>query len=287
MSSQTHEVTTCFVFLKTKPKKSCLSEMGANNSTRRVSLERDENDNVTVVKGIRLSEGVINRMRESSGIQQTTPPPGPAPATSTPPPAEPVASPPTVDETELRRKISEELQRHLEEERSRNRRELHQWLEKERTQLQAQAHADAQVQGKDWVSRVLPRERAALDDSIHYAALRERINADNEKLRVQSMQLEARDRALRKQEAFYREQVAKLEEQSAQVAKVTNENYHKAMDEVNAKFKRYEVSAVCADLQDQIMKCYRENVGKTLLCSRLASLYLQCVSDAKQANSER
>uniref|UniRef100_A0A4W4DSC9 Uncharacterized protein n=1 Tax=Electrophorus electricus TaxID=8005 RepID=A0A4W4DSC9_ELEEL len=225
--------------------------MGANNSTRRVSLERDENDNVTVVKGIRFSWSCLL-----------------------------VA----VDETELRRKISEELQRHLEEERSRNRRELHQWLEKERTQLQAQAHADAQVQGKDWVSRVLPRERAALDDSIHYAALRERINADNEKLRVQvsSMQLEARDRALRKQEAFYREQVAKLEEQSAQVAKVTNENYHKAMDEVNAKFKRYEVSAVCADLQDQIMKCYRENVGKTLLCSRLASLYLQCVSDAKQ-----
>ncbi|KAK1790322.1 hypothetical protein P4O66_014236, partial [Electrophorus voltai] len=72
---------------------------------------------------------------------------------------------------------------------------------------------------------------------------------------------------------------------SAQVAKVTNENYHKAMDEVNAKFKRYEVSAVCADLQDQIMKCYRENVGKTLLCSRLASLYLQCVSDAKQVGT--
>ncbi|KAK6314585.1 hypothetical protein J4Q44_G00141140 [Coregonus suidteri] len=38
--------------------------MGANNSTRRVSFESDENDNITVVKGIRLSENVINRMRE-------------------------------------------------------------------------------------------------------------------------------------------------------------------------------------------------------------------------------
>ncbi|KAG7456257.1 hypothetical protein MATL_G00249840 [Megalops atlanticus] len=40
--------------------------MGGNNSTRRVSFESDENDNITIVKGIRLSENVINRMRESS-----------------------------------------------------------------------------------------------------------------------------------------------------------------------------------------------------------------------------
>lgn len=30
--------------------------MGGNNSTRRVSFEADENDNVTVVKGIRVSD---------------------------------------------------------------------------------------------------------------------------------------------------------------------------------------------------------------------------------------
>lgn len=30
--------------------------MGANNSTHRVSFESDENDNITVVKGIRVSD---------------------------------------------------------------------------------------------------------------------------------------------------------------------------------------------------------------------------------------
>lgn len=30
--------------------------MGANNSTRRVSFESDENENITVVKGIRVSD---------------------------------------------------------------------------------------------------------------------------------------------------------------------------------------------------------------------------------------
>ncbi|GAA6075011.1 coiled-coil-helix-coiled-coil-helix domain containing 3a isoform X1, partial [Tachysurus ichikawai] len=46
----------------------------------------------------------------------------------------------------------------------------------------------------------------------------------------------------------------------------------------------YEISPVCADLQEQIMKCYRENAGKTLLCSNIASLYMQCVNSAKQVS---
>lgn len=40
--------------------------MGGTASTRRVTFEADENENITVVKGIRLSENVIDRMKESS-----------------------------------------------------------------------------------------------------------------------------------------------------------------------------------------------------------------------------
>ncbi|KAG5845999.1 hypothetical protein ANANG_G00145090 [Anguilla anguilla] len=68
--------------------------MGGSNSTRRVSFESDENDNVTIVKGIRLSENVIN-------LDIFAPPPLPP-----------------VNEEELRRKIAEELQRELDQERS-------------------------------------------------------------------------------------------------------------------------------------------------------------------------
>uniref|UniRef100_A0A3B1JA76 Coiled-coil-helix-coiled-coil-helix domain containing 3a n=1 Tax=Astyanax mexicanus TaxID=7994 RepID=A0A3B1JA76_ASTMX len=347
--------------------------MGANNSTRRVSFESDENENVTIVKGIRLSENVINRMRESAAPQKQakSPPPSPespptrfdppkpllepftvpqpppatepvAPPAAPPPvvstPVEPIASPPpalapaselaasqpveviaprspaesvppaisiaeavaplavkepvappplsTVDEKELRRKITEELQKGLEEERSKARQDLNQWLEKEKAQAHAKAHADAQAQVQDEVSRILAAERVASQDSVQRAVLRERISTEDERLRAQlyAKQLEARDQELRKQDAFYREQVAKLEQRSAQFYKVTNENYHKAADEVNAKFKRYEISPVCTDLQGQILKCYRENTGKTLLCSNIASQYLQCVNSAKQVS---
>uniref|UniRef100_A0A8C1WIG4 Coiled-coil-helix-coiled-coil-helix domain containing 3a n=1 Tax=Cyprinus carpio TaxID=7962 RepID=A0A8C1WIG4_CYPCA len=317
--------------------------MGANNSTRRVSFESDENENITIVKGIRLSEKVIDRMREPSDPPRpptTTPPASPPvvdplpalvpvsppPVTSLPPPplpervklpeqvttpalppppaAEPVILPPrppvatapaesvgavsapAADESELRKKIAEELQKGLEEEKRKAREELNRWLEKEKSQAHVQAQAEAQAQVKDEVSRILALEK---EQSIQKAILRERITAEDERLQAQiyqmerkARQLEERDKELRKQDAFYREQVAKLKERSAQFYKVTNENYHKAAEEVNAKFKRYEISPVCTDLQGQILKCYRENAGKTLLCSNIASQYMQCVNNAKQ-----
>ncbi|KAK3544273.1 hypothetical protein QTP86_009030 [Hemibagrus guttatus] len=118
-----------------------------------------------------------------------------------------------------------------------------QTLEKERARVKAQAHSDAQAHVQGEVSRILASERAVF---------RERVTAEEERLRTkllwliferlylkskfQAKQLEERDQQLRKQEAFYREQLNKLEERSTQFYKVTNENYHKAVDEVNAKF---------------------------------------------------
>ncbi|XP_057180149.1 coiled-coil-helix-coiled-coil-helix domain containing 3a isoform X4 [Triplophysa rosa] len=300
--------------------------MGANSSTRRVSFESDENENITIVKGIRLSEKVINRMKEPTEHSKTqstsrTPPaspplvdplpalvpvyppfdplsspvpesakvPPPPPLTKTvssPAPRTPsaesagVVSTPAVDESELRRKITEELERGLEQERKKAREELNQRLEKERSK----AHAEAQAQVKDEVSRILAMEKASAEDNVKKAMLRERVSAEDERLRAQiyAGQLEDREKELKKQDAFYREQLAKMKERSAQFYKVTNENYKKAADEVNAKFKRYEISPVCSDLQGEILKCYRENAGKTLQCSNIASRYLQCVNNAKQ-----
>uniref|UniRef100_UPI0037E7710E coiled-coil-helix-coiled-coil-helix domain containing 3a isoform X4 n=1 Tax=Semicossyphus pulcher TaxID=241346 RepID=UPI0037E7710E len=340
--------------------------MGANNSTRRVSFESDENENITVVKGIRLSENVINRMREPVAPPKLPPAPSPPPSTAptfTPPPLlrpvpppfdpitslppppsliEPVAPPapppppapsaietvvappppppqppteqppvepvtpapvpepvvvpestlpppppppaPAVDEEALRKKITAELHKGLEQDRAKAEQELQAWLESEKARSASQAEAEAQSQVQDEVSRILSVERAVAQEGLQQAVIRERLATEDEKLRAQlfAKQLEAREADLKKQDAFYREQVARLEERSAQFYKVTTENYHKAADQVNAKFKRYEMYPVCADLQGQILACYRDNVGKTLNCSNIAALYLQCVNNAKQ-----
>lgn len=370
--------------------------MGANNSRRRVSFESDENDNITVVKGIRLSENVINRMREPiapllpPSLPQVPPPVAapssllipvpplrppfdpitslppiepialppqpPAPVTEVvappPPPMEqvaaptiidmvipppplaalkPVASPPppasveqppveafapppapepvevvgtplppptpepepvaaappaahAVDEEELRKKITEDLQKGLLKERAKAEHELQAWLEEEKVHAASFAEAEAQASVKDEVGRILELERATTHNTLTQAVMREKVSAEDERLRTQlyAKQLELRDQELKKQDAFYREQVARLEDRSAQFYKMTTENYHKAADGINAKFKRFEVSPVCADLQGQILKCYQEHSGKTLLCSTIASRYLQCVNQAKQ-----
>ncbi|XP_061524269.1 coiled-coil-helix-coiled-coil-helix domain containing 3a isoform X3 [Phycodurus eques] len=357
--------------------------MGANNSTRRVSFESDENENVTVVKGIRLSENVINRMRDpsmaprpkpvppplfqpnpsfppppappatenvapppsppqpeqveaptvidmvlpSTSLPAVAPPafeptPAPAPAppavepaqvTPPPPPPQPVAesgssapvpesslvapppsppaAPPAIDEEALKKRISEELYEGLEKQRVKAEQDLQAWLEAEKSSASAQAQAEAHRHVEDEVSRILSVERGVYQESIQQAVIRERIAAEDEKLRAQhyevglrAKQLEAKEADLNKQDAFYREQVARLEERSAQFYKVTTENYHKAADQVNAKFKRYDTYPVCVDLQGQILACYRENAGKTLHCSNIAAMYLQCVNNAKQKN---
>lgn len=172
----------------------------------------------------------------------------------------------------------------MERDRAKAEQELQAWLASEKARAADQAQAEAKAKVQDEVSRILSVERAVAQESLQQAIIRERIATEDEMLRAQLLakQLEAKEADLKKQDAFYREQVSRLEERSAQFYKVTTENYHKAADQVNAKFKRYETYPVCADLQGQILACYKENVGKTLNCSNIATLYLQCVNNAKQ-----
>ncbi|KAJ8386079.1 hypothetical protein AAFF_G00177680 [Aldrovandia affinis] len=122
------------------------------------------------------------------------------------------------------------------------------------------------------------------EETLKQAMLKDRSSAEDHQLRARfyAHQLEQREMRLRRQAALYREQVAKLEERGKKFYKVTTEMYHNASREFNAKLRRYEINPICADLQSQILMCYRENPGQTLSCSSLASLYLQCVRDARQ-----
>ncbi|CAG5927557.1 unnamed protein product [Menidia menidia] len=211
------------------------------------------------------------------------PKPEPVPESS---PVPPLTVEPTVDEEALRRKITDELYKGLEQDRAKAEQEMQAWFDAEKARTSAQAKADVQTQVRAEVSRILSAERAAAPDGLQEAIIRERISTEDERLRAQlflqaepesplpklssstcdrlfirgtkvapsahiylstsslwvqllgpAKQLEAREADLKKQDAFYREQVARLEDRSTQFYKVTTENYHKAADEVNAKFK--------------------------------------------------
>lgn len=232
--------------------------MGGTASTRRVTFEADENENITVVKGIRLSENVIDRMKESS-----TSDPASSTSGST---AQRYSSiyGASVSDEELKRRVAEELA-----------------LE--------QARKESESQRRLKQARDLERERAAANEQLTRAILRERISSEEERSKAKQLarQLEEKDRAIRKQDAFYKEQLARLEERSSEFYKVTTEEYQKAAEEVEARFKRYEYHPVCADLQAKILQCYRQNTQKTLSCSALASQYMHCVNRAKQSMLEK
>lgn len=245
--------------------------MGGNSSTRRVSFEADENDNITVVKGIRLSDNVIGRMREPS-----TPAAKPQPL---PPPQKPSSSDlgsfasRAVNEEELRKRITEELAL----EQARRESDAHRRLEDDKSFV------------REEISKVLEREKLAASDHLSRSILREKAVTEEERLKAKGLakQLEEKERQLKKQDEYYKEQLARLEERSAQFYKVTTEQYLKASNEVEARFKRYEASPICADLQDKILQCYQQNPKQTLNCSSLASQYLHCVNSAKQTMLRR
>ncbi|NXJ66006.1 MIC19 protein, partial [Rostratula benghalensis] len=173
--------------------------MGGGGSTRRVTFEADENENITVVKGVRLSDSVIDRMKEPSspgGRSQHRSASG------------------AVDDEQLKKRIAEELA-----------------LER--------ARRDAEAQKRRLFGRLLERERISSNEHLTRAILRERAATEEERQKAQrfAKQLEEKDRELKKHDAYYKEQLARLEERSAQFYKVTTEQYQKAADEVSSRFK--------------------------------------------------
>uniref|UniRef100_A0A8B9ZPT8 Coiled-coil-helix-coiled-coil-helix domain containing 3 n=1 Tax=Anas zonorhyncha TaxID=75864 RepID=A0A8B9ZPT8_9AVES len=226
--------------------------MGGGGSTRRVTFEADENENITVVKGVRLSDSVIDRMKEPSS-----------------PSGRQHRSSSAVNDEELKKRIAEELA-----------------LERARRDSEAQKRRLKQEQAyvRDEFGKILDRERISSNEHLTRAILRERAATEEERQKAQrfAKQLEEKDRELKKHDAYYKEQLARLEERSAQFYKVTTEQYQKAADEVSARFKRYESHPVCADLQGKILQCYQQHAQETLSCSALASQYLHCVNHAKQ-----
>lgn len=98
----------------------------------------------------------------------------------------------------------------------------------------------------------------------------------------QAHQLEEKEKELKKRDALYKEHLAKLDTKCAEFYKVSVESFRKGKEETLSRFTRFNTQPVCGDLQSQILKCYKENTGKTLCCSRIAAAYMQCVDEAKK-----
>lgn len=233
--------------------------MGSGESTsRRVSFGLDEDDRVRILRGVKLSEDVLQRMRN----QSQTPDPSPSFQTNenlgqqtrtsgaydTPPPN-------FQDRTSA--DIKEELRKRYEQQQAIIQEELARIAHKER---------EAALQD---VTRAVQRERA-------------QTRQESERAKQLGKQLDKKEAELKALDAFYREQIAQLHKKNEERFKVSTEQFHTAAARSEANIKPRNVEPVCTNLQAQIMNCYRENREQTLRCSDLAKEYLQCINAAKK-----
>lgn len=231
--------------------------MGSGESrTRKVSFGVDDEDRVRILRGVKLSEDVLQRMKGVANIAPektalTTTSTQDADASRTPipdsqPMQTPAASPQSKKQDEQRR--FEEQQQFL----------------------------------KDELSKVAQKE--AVMDELAKARSKEKLQTrrEAEKAKLLAQKLQKKDSQLKALEAFYKAQIAQLEKRNRDEYEQSKNQFHQAASETEEHVRACNTEPVCTDLQAQILSCYRDNKDQTLRCSDLAKEYIKCIQAAKK-----
>ncbi|KAL7864384.1 hypothetical protein AOLI_G00158040 [Acnodon oligacanthus] len=242
--------------------------MGSGESTtRKVSFGLDEDERVRILRGVKLSEDVLQRMRDASQTPvtnkenpgQQAKPQAPSARTqpSTPQQSAQFGSAASDNREELKRRyeweqgiIQEELARIARKEREAARQDITRAVQKERLQTLQELEKAKQLPASE--------------------------------MDVWAKQLEKKEAELKALDAFYREQIAQLEKRNIDHFKTSVEQFHAAANRSEANIKPRCMEPACTNLQAQILLCYRENRNQTLRCSDLAKEYMQCIDAAKK-----
>ncbi|XP_023121966.1 MICOS complex subunit mic25a-like isoform X2 [Amphiprion ocellaris] len=229
--------------------------MGGNGSTtRKVSFGLDEDEKVTVIEGVKLSEDVLRRMRDSQGSDSTKTPPSPSDSRKSPPSPKPTG--PSTSE------IQEEMRKNFERQQALVQEELARLAQRERDA--------AAATGLDELNPALILERG-------------KAHEEQEKAKILAKQLERKEKELASISSFYKEQLETLEKKNLDNYKETAEQYNQAATKAEAHIRPRQTASLCTELQAKVLQCYRENPQQTLQCSSLAKQYMTCVQQAKKS----
>uniref|UniRef100_A0AAQ5YYR7 Coiled-coil-helix-coiled-coil-helix domain containing 6b n=1 Tax=Amphiprion ocellaris TaxID=80972 RepID=A0AAQ5YYR7_AMPOC len=242
--------------------------MGGNGSTtRKVSFGLDEDEKVTVIEGVKLSEDVLRRMRDSQGSDSTKTPPSPSDSRKSPPSPKPTG--PSTSE------IQEEMRKNFERQQALVQEELARLAQRERDA--------AAATGLDELNPALILERGKAHEEQEKAKiLRCRPLVTIRKI-AGAKQLERKEKELASISSFYKEQLETLEKKNLDNYKETAEQYNQAATKAEAHIRPRQTASLCTELQAKVLQCYRENPQQTLQCSSLAKQYMTCVQQAKKS----
>ncbi|VTJ78058.1 Hypothetical predicted protein [Marmota monax] len=237
--------------------------MGSTESceSRRVSFGLDEEERVRVLQGIRLSENVVNRMKDPcqpSECQQPSPPYctcTPAEGGSRAPPRESKLPQFDTSGEQQPSEVKEDLKR----------------FQQEQASIQEE------------LFQVVKREREAAAKHLKVPPPQDSSGTDPEKPKSAQLarELESREAEQRRREAFYREQLERIGKKNAEMYKLSSQQFHEAATKAESAIRPRRVEPVCSGLQAQILRCYREHLSEVLRCSDLVKAYQHCVSAHK------
>ncbi|XP_060036257.1 MICOS complex subunit MIC25 isoform X2 [Erinaceus europaeus] len=218
--------------------------MGSSESSegRRVSFGVDEEE--------RLSENVVDRMKDPCQPSRAGQP--------LPPPVPPLSTPGTCEGPE-----------------------------------KGSSPPRSEASGTEDLLKRYKQEQATLQDELLQVAQREREAArkppqsgegsrgpEQRKSDQLARELESREAELRRRETFYQEQLGRIEKKSAEMYRLSSQQFHEAASKAECKIKPRRVEPVCGRLQAQLLHCYRAHAQEVLLCSDLVKAYQHCVSAA-------
>lgn len=222
-----------------------------------MSFGVDDEDRIRILRGVKLSEDVLQRMKGVANIA----PEKPAVTTSTTqkdadarrtpiPDSQPIQAPPASPESN-----KQDEQKRFEEQQ--------QFL-------------------KDELSKVAQKE--AVMDELAKARSQEKLQTrrEAEKAKLLAQNLQKKDSQLKALEAFYKAQIAQLEKRNREEYVQSKDQFHQAASKTEEHVRACNTEPVCTGLQAQILSCYRDNKDQTLLCSDLAKEYMKCIQAAKK-----
>ncbi|XP_006785337.1 MICOS complex subunit mic25a isoform X1 [Neolamprologus brichardi] len=251
--------------------------MGSGESTtRKVSFGVDDEDRVRILRGVKLSEDVLQRMRGVANIApDRTSSPASSPQTNTASSHSASSGSQSQQGPQQRAQPSSHSSKSASFSKEDQRRYEHQQkLLKEEWAKMAQREMEA---AKEEMAKATSRER---QQTRLEAERTKQLSADEIESMVQ--QLQKKDSQLKALDAFYKEQLAQLEKRNLERYQQSKEQFHQAASKTEENVRPRNTEAVCAGLQAQILSCYRDNKDQTLKCSDLAKEYMQCINAAKK-----
>ncbi|XP_054655433.1 MICOS complex subunit mic25a-like isoform X1 [Dunckerocampus dactyliophorus] len=237
--------------------------MGSGESTtRKVSFGVDDEERVRILRGVKLSEDVLQRMR---GVANMPPPRAP---------------PSTSSQTDIGTSFSAN---------SSNRSQQN---SQQRAQSSTQSKTSKttakvkEAQRKSEHQQSILREMETGKEEMIKAMSRERkqTRQEAEKAKQLVQELQKKELQLKALDAFYKEQVALLEKRNMEMYEQSKEQFHQAASKTESHVRSRNTDPVCSGLQSQILACYKENGQQTLRCSELAKEYMRCINTAKRNN---